>query len=85
MSYRVLIYPSAQKSLETIVTPAYEAVKDAMLQLGIDPRPHGCVKLIDRDAWRVRIGAYRVIYEIDDAQQTVTITNLGHRRDVYRR
>ena len=85
MSYRVLIYPSAQKSLETIGMPAYQAVLDAMLGLGSNPRPPGRIKLADRDAWRIRVGSYRVVYEVDDTQKTVTVTNIGHRRDVYRR
>jgi mRNA interferase RelE/StbE len=84
MSYAVLIYPSAQRSLDAIPMPAHQAVLDAMLALGAEARPHGCTKLTDREAWRIRIGRYRVIYEVDDAKRTVTVTNVGHRRDIYR-
>jgi len=56
-----------------------------MIALGADPRPHGCKKLTIRDAWRIRVGDYRLIYEVNDGQQAITITNVGHRRDIYRR
>jgi mRNA interferase RelE/StbE len=37
-----------------------------------------------RDAWRIRVGDYRVLYEIDDPARTVLVVHIGHRRDVYR-
>jgi mRNA interferase RelE/StbE len=45
-----------------------------------DPRPPGCKKLRGRGAWRIRIGDYRAIYEINDDRLIVTV---GHRREVY--
>lgn len=48
-----------------------------------DPRPHGCRKLAGYDnAWRVRIGDYRVLYEIVDEQVLVTVVRVAHRRAV---
>jgi mRNA interferase RelE/StbE len=48
------------------------------------PRPPGCKKLVGGDKeWRIRIGDYRVVYEIDDAAKTVDVTRIAHRRDVY--
>jgi mRNA interferase RelE/StbE len=44
----------------------------------------GCKNLTGRDGWRIRAGDYRVIYEIDDAGQTVTVLHVGHRRDIYK-
>ena len=37
-----------------------------------------------REGWRLRVGDYRVLYDIDDVKQTITIVHVGHRRDVYR-
>jgi len=37
-----------------------------------------------RDAWRIRAGDYRVIYEIDDSEKRVVVQHIGHRRDIYR-
>jgi mRNA interferase RelE/StbE len=53
------------------------------LELEHDPRPPGCKKLRGRDAWRIRIGDYRAIYEIDDGRLIVTVITVGHRREVY--
>ena len=44
----------------------------------------GCRKLSGREGWRIRVGSYRVVYEIDDELQVVTVLHVGHRRDVYR-
>ena len=84
MSYAVLIRRRAQKELAGLPAEAYERAKEAMRDLGEEPRPTGSRKLTGREGWRIRVGDYRVIYEIDDAQRTVTVLHVGHRRDVYR-
>jgi mRNA interferase RelE/StbE len=84
MNYRVFILPRAQKELEELPGDAYNNILSTMLALAQDPRPHGCTKLQGRDGWRVRKGDYRIIYEIDDQQKSVTVVRIGHRRDIYR-
>ncbi len=84
MTYSVLILPRAQKELAQLPSESYLRTRDAIQKLGEDPRPPGCLKLIARAGWRLRVGDYRVIYEVDDQQRTVTILHVGHRRDVYR-
>ena len=51
-----------------------------------DPRPQGARKLAGemRGAWRIRVGNYRVLYDIDDDQRLVTILAVLHRREAYR-
>ena len=83
MSYQVLILRRAQKELARLHGGDYERVRDAIIALAQDPRPPGCRKLTVHEGWRIRIGNYRVIYEIDDRKQTVTVLHIGHRRDVY--
>lgn len=61
----------------------YPRVRDAIRDLANTPRPPGCKKLVGRDGWRIRVGDYRVIYEIDDSTRIVTVVHIGHRRDVY--
>lgn len=70
MSYEVLIRRRATKQL-------------AQLPLRDSPRPQGCLKLTGRAGWRIRVGDYRVIYEVDDPNRTVTVLDVGNRRDVY--
>ncbi len=84
MSYTISILRRAQRELTRLPVGAYERVRDAIHALGQDPRPPGCLKLTGREAWRIRAGDYRVIYEIDDEQRLVTVLHVGHRRDVYR-
>lgn len=84
MSYRVEILRRAQRELEHVPVDRYSSVRDAIRALGLEPRPAGTQKLTGRDGWRIRVGDYRVIYKIDDAQALVTILHIGHRRYVYR-
>ena len=84
MSYRLFLLPRAQKELARLPNPAYERIRAAVRALAEEPRPPGCRKLSGREGWRIRIGDFRVLYEIEDAQQTVTVVHVGHRRDVYR-
>jgi len=61
-------------------------VLDAIGGLHDDPRPHGSKKIVgEQTAWRIRIGDYRVIYEIFDGELVVSVVRAGHRRDVYTR
>jgi len=55
-----------------------------MQGLSDQPRPPGCEKLTGHDLFRVRQGKYRILYEVQDHDLTVTIFKIGHRRDVYR-
>ena len=84
MPSQVFILRRAQKELTTLPIEAYQRVRDAISALSEEPRPPGCVKLSGRDGWRIRVGLYRVIYEVDDQQRTLTVMHVGHRRDVYR-
>ncbi|MCD6335498.1 MAG: type II toxin-antitoxin system RelE/ParE family toxin [Candidatus Latescibacterota bacterium] len=84
MSYSLYMLRRAQKELAQLPASVYERVRDAIRALAHDPRPPNCRKLRGREGWRIRVGDYRVIYEIDVGQQVVTVLHIGHRRDVYR-
>jgi mRNA interferase RelE/StbE len=84
MSYQVLILRRAQKELADLPAGDYTRIRDEIVALGQNPRPLGCRKLVGREGWRIRVGDHRVIYEIADKQQAVTVLHIGHRRDVYR-
>lgn len=81
--YNVKLERKAIKKLAKIPSPYYSNLKTAILNLGHDPRPKGCKKLKGRDAFRIRVADYRVIYEIQDDFLLVQIINLGHRKDIY--
>lgn len=84
MSYSIRILRRAQKALSRLPKRDYERLRDAIRALAENPRPPGARKLTDREGWRIRIGPYRVIYEIDDADRVVTVLDLGHHGDIYR-
>jgi len=83
--YRLRLDSEAEKALDRLQGATYQRVVDALLALRETPRPPGCVRLRGHDAgYRIRIGSYRVLYEVDDASRLVTVWRIGHRRDVYR-
>ena len=83
--YQVLISRSAEKQLKKLPVDAQRKVAAVILSLGIEPRPYGCKKLAGTaDSYRVRVGDYRVIYDITEHKVTVTVLKIGHRRDIYR-
>ena len=84
MTHSLQILRHAQKELAQLPTNAYEQTHDAIRDLSYDPRPRNWRQLTGREGWRIRVGHYRVIYEIDDRRQVVAVAHVGHRRDVYR-
>lgn len=58
----------------------------AIAALARNPRPHGCKKLSGklRNTWRLRVGDYRLLYDIDDKARRVVLLDLGHRKQIYR-
>jgi len=85
MSYTVTFTSDAQRDLRKLPSSIRPRIKAATDALADDPRPSGVLKMSGVAAWRIRVGNYRVVYEIDDQAQTVTILVVGDRRDVYKR
>lgn len=82
--YRVLIKASAAKELEALPKKDRIAVARRIKALGENPHPPGCQKLSGDEKYRVRQGAYRILYIIEDEEIVVVVVKVGHRRDVYR-
>ena len=59
-------------------------ILDSLDNLAFDPRPHGSIKITGHDLWRLSVGVYRILYNIDDDNCLVSIYRIGHRREVYR-
>lgn len=76
---------AAQKTIDKIQPPATRRrIETKIVSLATDPRPHDCTKLTGADAYRVRVGDYRIVYDVADAVRIVTVTHVGHRREIYR-
>ena len=84
MSYSVSIKQSALKSLKNITPEDRLRIIEAIDQLKINPAAGGVLKGEYSGLRRIRIGSYRVIYEVHDAQLAVLVIRIGHRREVYR-
>jgi mRNA interferase RelE/StbE len=83
MAYQLTIKKKVIQALEKINDPDYSKIKSAIYSLADDPRPHGYKKLKGRDGYRIRVGNYRVIYEIVDDLLIVEVINIGNRKDIY--
>lgn len=84
MTYRIEFTRRAARDLERLDRRARLRIVEAVAGLGIDPRPAGVKKLRGEDnAWRIRVGDYRVIYEIHDDSVLIAVFRVGHRRDIY--
>jgi mRNA interferase RelE/StbE len=84
MPYAVLLKRSAEKELNCLPKKTHDAVVEHLRSLTGNPRPPGVKKLHGREAYRVRIGDYRVLYTIDDGEKIVEVVSVAHRREVYR-
>lgn len=82
--YNVLLRPSAVKFIQGLPAPDAERVLRALRNLENEPRPPGCLKLTVEEGYRIRIGRYRVLYEVSDHDKTVVVYRIKHRKDVYR-
>jgi len=84
VTYTINILRRAQRQLSKIDHSSQARIIEAIRSLSTTPRPSGCKKLSGRLAWRIRIGSYRVIYEIENGQLLILVVEVGDRKDVYR-
>jgi mRNA interferase RelE/StbE len=83
--YALQFRPSAARQLGKLPQDLQRRVRTVTEALRGNPRPRGAIKLAGTQAWRVRINEYRVIYTIADDVLIVTVVEIGHRREIYRR
>jgi mRNA interferase RelE/StbE len=83
--YRVEILKSAEKTLDKIPEKISSKIIEIIKTLRYAPRPYGCIKLVGIDkTYRIRVGDYRIVYEIHDGVLLVMVISVDHRKDVYR-
>ncbi len=84
--YRIHIRQRAVKALRSLPATDKRRIRNAIDGLADEPRPPGVRKLADKhQLYRLRIGYYRIIYQIKDQELLVLVVNVGHRREIYRR
>lgn len=81
----VLLERAAERDLKAVPRAVFDRIITQLKALAHNPRPTGCRKIVgSQNDWRVRIGNYRIVYEVDDKANTVRIMRIRHRREVYR-
>jgi len=84
MIYSVFIERFAQKQILKLDKKVIPVIKSAIASLADNPRPYGYKKLKGEDAYRIRVGDYRIIYEINDNEILVIVVSVGHRKNIYK-
>jgi mRNA interferase RelE/StbE len=85
MTYTVLFKPSAKKAYGRLPLDARRRIASKINGLAQNPFPPGVVKLAgEENTYRIRIGDYRVIYDVLQERVIVLVLRIGHRREVYR-
>jgi mRNA interferase RelE/StbE len=85
MSYEVQILPKAARQIKALSVEVRQDISLTIQSLANKPRPIGVKKLSgEKDIYRVRVGNYRVLYQIVDKVLVVVVVSVGHRREVYR-
>jgi mRNA interferase RelE/StbE len=83
-SYTILLTKKAQKQLDKLTNNIANPIIEAISNLEAEPRPSGSIKLKGREGFRIRVGDYRIIYEIHDEELIVDVIALGHRKSIYK-
>jgi mRNA interferase RelE/StbE len=83
--YIIEFRPSARRDLKPLPADVIRRVDKAILALEENPRPPTCTKMSGREnRYRIRVGDYRILYEVRDDVLLVLVVRIGHRREVYR-
>ena len=84
--YKVELARRTVKLIARLPRNEQQRIRTAIDLLADEPRPPGCVSLTGEESvYRVRVGKYRIIYEVHDDRLLIQVVRVGHRRDVYRR
>ncbi|OUL30853.1 addiction module toxin RelE [Nostoc sp. RF31YmG] len=84
MTYQVIFSKGASRQFKKLSPELQERIQVKIDELVIEPRPHGVKKLEDDDLYRIRVGDYRVIYQIQDDILLINIVKVRHRSKAYR-
>jgi mRNA interferase RelE/StbE len=83
--YRIRFRGKADKQIQKIPPPHFQRIQKQIEALKNDPRPLGAKQLEAETGYRVRVGDYRILYNVDDEKREVIVYRVKHRREVYRR
>ncbi len=84
MAYEVLLKPRAKREFLELPKNIAITISQALRSLAHNPRSHQSIKLSGGEGYRLRLGDYRILYEIDEPDKKVEIYRIKHRREAYR-
>ena len=84
MPYQIVFTPAASRAFSALPKEVLRRVDARILSLAANPRPYGCKKLSEENFYRIRVGDYRIVYEIQDCALLVLVVRIGHRKEIYR-
>lgn len=84
MAFEIVLKPAAQRDLDFLPKKEVRRIASRIAHLADNPRPFGIQKLASENAYRIRSGNYRVLFEIDDRNMKVLVYRIKHRKDAYR-
>jgi len=83
--FKIIVPNSVEKEFYNLPEEIQPKIREKLNELKQNPRPYG-VKMLKgklNGSWRIRVGNYRIIYDIFDKEKTIVITDIGHRKDIY--
>ena len=84
MAYEIRFKPSADRELRKLPTEIQGRIGTKLEQLRLDPFPPGVEKMQGDPGYRVRVGDYRIVFDVFHRELVILVVRVGHRRDVYR-
>ena len=82
--FKIIFKKSVSKDLRNVPKKDVQRILSQIDLLAINPRTEGCIKLSGQEQYRIRVGLYRIIYEIQDKMLIVQVVRVGHRSNVYK-
>lgn len=83
--YSVYLESRTEKELNHLPIETFDRIVEQIKALNENPRPHGCRKITgSKQDWRIRVGDYRIVYEIDEGKKEIRVMRIRHRREAYR-
>jgi mRNA interferase RelE/StbE len=81
--FKIIITSRAERELRRLDKGVKNRIVPAIYSLAENPRPPGCLKVKGESIWRVRVGDWRIGYQIDDEAKVIDIIRVGHRSQFY--
>ena len=81
--YKIELKRSAEKEIKKLPAKDLKKILAKISSLADNPRPKGCIKLSADEKYRIRVGVYRILYQIKDKYLVIIVVKVAHRKDVY--